>query len=198
MTGADVTIDNIAYAKIFMHALKNSYDDVCGILIGKCADEKKKKKKYTITNSIPLFHTHILSPFLSLAFSMVENYYKGNEERIIGYYHIHVDDSQNDNIKNIKVCESVAKKLVANYDDALICLVQISKLQTDRNNCLHIFTQNKTGEWQNVDVEISYENHNFLNVHISNNKYLNIHDFDDHLNCINCDFMNPNLFNNAT
>lgn len=71
MTGTEITIDHIAYAKIFMHALKNSYNDVCGILIGKYYNSENETKKCIISNTVPLFHTHILFAFLSLAFTMV-------------------------------------------------------------------------------------------------------------------------------
>ncbi|SBS83955.1 hypothetical protein POVCU2_0023730 [Plasmodium ovale curtisi] len=194
MKGPEITIDDIAYAKIFMHALKHSYDDVCGILIGKYCDGDKGGKKCVINNSVPLFHTHMLSPFLNLAFTLVENHYKDKEERIVGYYHISADDSKNVDIKKIKVCELVSEKLVKNYEDALICLVQMSRMQFEEGNCM--FMQEDSGQWGNVDVEISLQNREFLKKNISNKGYLNIHDFDDHLNCINYDFMNPNLFNN--
>ncbi|CAG9477180.1 conserved protein, unknown function [Plasmodium vivax] len=198
MKETEISIENAAYAKMFMHGLKNSYDDVCGILIGKYSDVEKKKQRCVITDSIPLFHTHILSPFLNLAFTLVENHYKGKEERIIGYYHISVEDSKNDDIKNVKVCELVANKLVKNYSDAMICLVQLSKLESDDANCLNVFMQDDaTEEWKNCDVEVTRNNKDFLKMSLSNNEYLNLHDFDDHLNCINHDFMNSNLFNNV-
>ncbi|KMZ80361.1 hypothetical protein PVIIG_03265 [Plasmodium vivax India VII] len=131
MKETEISIENAAYAKMFMHGLKNSYDDVCGILIGKYSDVEKKKQRCVITDSIPLFHTHILSPFLNLAFT-----------------------------------------LVFMQDDA-------------------------TEEWKNCDVEVTRNNKDFLKMSLSNNEYLNLHDFDDHLNCINHDFMNSNLFNNV-
>ncbi|CRH00270.1 conserved Plasmodium protein, unknown function [Plasmodium relictum] len=194
MDDTEITIENSAYAKIFMHALKNSYDDVCGILIGKCFEDEREKKKCLITNSIPLFHTHILAPFLNLSFTLVENYYKNKEEKIIGYYHINADDSKNNDIKNIKICELISDKLIKNYKNALICLVQISKLNNSDDNCLNIYLKNDTSEWKKIHINISSENKEFLKKNISNNGYLNICDFDDHLNCINYDFMNPNLF----
>ncbi|SBO19892.1 conserved protein, unknown function [Plasmodium knowlesi strain H] len=311
MKETEISIENFAYAKMFMHGLKNSYDDVCGILIGKYYDVEKKKQKCVITDSIPLFHTHILSPFLNLAFTLVssiricsmrgrqrgpplgtftvsctqccsrylraplcplsvycyslctcivipfvrvlllleavgeccflfvavsdvqtdhrirrtsisaiitivvlipfhllmislphpliqvENHYKGKEERILGYYHISTEDSKNEDIQSIKVCELIANKLVKNYSDAIICLVQLSKLERDDANCLNVFMQDDaTEEWKNCDVKVTRNNKDFLKMSLSNNKYLNLHDFDDHLNCINHDFMNPNLFNN--
>ncbi|CRG96449.1 conserved Plasmodium protein, unknown function [Plasmodium gallinaceum] len=194
MKDIEITIDNCAYAKIFMHALKNSYDDVCGILIGKYSEDEKKGKKCSITNSIPLFHTHILAPFLNLSFTMVENYYKNKEEKIIGYYHINADESKNNDIKNIKICELISDKLIKNYKNALICLVQISKINNNDDNCLNIYMKGDTFEWKNVDINISNENKEFLKKYISNNSYMDICDFDDHLNCINYDFMNPDLF----
>ncbi|GAW81162.1 conserved protein, unknown function [Plasmodium gonderi] len=195
MKETEITIENFAYAKIFMHALKNSYDDVCGILIGKYDENEKHKQKCIITDSVPLFHTHILSPFLNLAFTLVENHYKGKEERILGYYHICIEDGKNINIKNIKVCELIADKLVKNYSDAMICLVQLSKLEDDNSGCLNVFMQdNDSEEWKKVGIVVTTMNKDFLKKNISNNEYLNIHDFDDHLNCISYDFMNPNLF----
>ncbi|SBT35734.1 conserved protein, unknown function [Plasmodium ovale wallikeri] len=163
---------------------------------GKYCDGDEGKKKCVINNSVPLFHTHMLSPFLNLAFTLVENHYKDKEDRIVGYYHISADDSKNVDIKKIKVCELVSEKLVKNYEDALICLVQMSRMQFEEGNCM--FMQEDSGQWENVDVEISVQNREFLKKNISNKGYLNIHDFDDHLNCINYDFMNPNLFNNVS
>ncbi|SCN12914.1 conserved protein, unknown function, partial [Plasmodium malariae] len=193
----EIIIDNGAYAKIFMHALKHSFNDVCGLLIGKYSEKEKKKQKCIITNTIPLFHTHILSPFLKLAFTLVENYYKGKEGRIIGYYHICVDDSKNGNIKNIKICNLISEKIIQNYSDAIICLAELSKLEHDEDNCVNMFIQDDKGEWEHINMIVSPENKDFLKRNISSNTYLNICDFDDHLNCIKYDFMNPNLFKDS-
>lgn len=194
MNKLQISIEDSAYAKIFMHAIKNSYDDVCGILIGKQTEENKK---WHITNSIPLFHTHILSPFLTLAFTIVENYYKDKDEQIIGYYHISSEESKNTDIKNLKTCELVAEKLIKNYKKALVCLVELSKLEEDEEKCLHIFMKGDSSEWKEIPVSVSLDNKEFLKKNISNHSYLNICDFDDHLNCLSQDFMNPNLFNQA-
>ncbi|CXI40858.1 conserved protein, unknown function [Plasmodium berghei] len=198
MTGTEITIDHIAYAKIFMHALKNSYNDVCGILIGKYYNSENETKKCIISNTVPLFHTHILFAFLSLAFTMIEKNCKETGERIIGYYHISADDSKNDNISNIKICDIISDTLIKNYNDALICLVNISKLKDDEDNCIKTFIQDGNGKLKNAKIKISSKNKEFLRKSISNHEYLNIHDFDDHLNCINCDFMNPNLFKDSS
>ncbi|SCM08886.1 conserved protein, unknown function [Plasmodium chabaudi adami] len=194
MAGTEITIDNIAYAKIFMHALKNSYDDVCGVLIGKYYNSENNKKKCIISNTVPLFHTHVLFAFLSLAFTMIEKNCQETGERIIGYYHISADDSKNDHISNIKICDIISDTLIKNYSDALICLVKISKLKDDEDNCIKAFRQEGNGKLKNEKIQISSKNKEFLKKSISNHEYLNIHDFDDHLNCITCDFMNPNLF----
>ncbi|EWC87827.1 hypothetical protein PFNF54_03426 [Plasmodium falciparum NF54] len=44
MKYTEITIDDGAYAKIFMHSIKYSCDDVCGILIGKYLSSNEKKK----------------------------------------------------------------------------------------------------------------------------------------------------------
>ncbi|KYN96735.1 conserved protein, unknown function [Plasmodium reichenowi] len=198
MKCTEITIDDGAYAKIFMHSIKYSSDDVCGILIGKYLSSNEKKKKCLITNYIPLFHTHILSPYLNLAFTLVENYYKDKDERIIGYFHISSDDLKNSDIENIKVCELISEKLIKNYNDAFVCLLEFSKYVNDEDNCLNIFMKNDKSNWEKGNVVISNKNKEFLKKNISNQHYLNIYDFDDHLNCMKCDFMNPDLFNNVS
>ncbi|ETW35764.1 hypothetical protein PFTANZ_03531, partial [Plasmodium falciparum Tanzania (2000708)] len=171
MKYTEITIDDGAYAKIFMHSIKYSCDDVCGILIGKYLSSNEKKKKCLITNYIPLFHTHILSPYLNLAFTLVENYYKDKDERIIGYFHISSDDSKNSDIENIKVCELISEKLIKNYNDAFVCLLEFSKYVNDEDNCLNIFMKNDKSNWEKGNVVISNKNKEFLKKNISNQQY---------------------------
>lgn len=197
MGETEICFTDEAYTSIMMHALKHSFDDVCGILLGKYVEgdgTNPKKEKCTVMSVVPLFHAHILSPYVDLTFTLTEEYCQGREENIVGYYHLSADDSKNIDIKKILMCELIADKIISNYKNAIICLAQLSKLKENNGNCFNAFMKNSPSEWKRVKAEVSTQNFNFLKKNISKNGYLNICDFEDHLNCIKCDFMNPQLF----
>lgn len=203
MKETEICFTDEAYASIVMHALKHSYDDTCGILLGKHVElegekgeteTKQNKCRCTVMSVIPLFHTHMLSPSVDLIFTLAEDYCQGREEQIVGYYHISVDDSKNADVKNILMCELISDKLISNYKNGVICLAQLSKLKEMNGNCFNAFIKVNQSEWKKVKSEVSSQNFNFLKKNIPKNNHLNILDFDDHLNSINCDFMNPQLF----
>ncbi|ETW30253.1 hypothetical protein PFFCH_02269 [Plasmodium falciparum FCH/4] len=102
----------------------------------------------------------------------VENYYKDKDERIIGYFHISSDDSKNSDIENIKVCELISEKLIKNYNDAFVCLLEFSKYVNDEDNCLNIFMKNDKSNWEKGNVVISNKNKEFLKKNISNQQYV--------------------------
>lgn len=204
MQETEVYFTNEAYASIIMHSLKHSNEDVCGILLGKYDDSvnsdkenesKERKVKCTVMSVVPLFHTHILSPFTDLSFTLVEEYCQDRKEQIVGYYHLSADDSKNVDVKKILMCELIADKLVSNYKNAVICLAQLSKLKEMEGNCFNAFMKFGASEWKKVETVVPLRALHFLKKSISNNGHLNIYDFEDHLNCMNCDFTNPHLFN---
>lgn len=194
------------YASVVMHSLKHSYDDVCGLLLGIYDDfvdsddeyePIERKMECTVTSVVPLFHTHLLSPSTNFSFELVEEYCRDRNEQIVGYYHISSDDSRNVDVRKIVLCERIADKLVSNYNKAVVCLAQLSKLKEMEGNCFYAFMKSSSSGWKKVETTIPATALHFLKKCISKNKYLNIHDFEDHLNGMNCDFTNPHLFDES-
>ena len=67
---ASITISQISYSKILLHAAKYPHNDINGILL---ADQKScQEDAYRITDSIPLFHLDLaLSPMMEVALNQV-------------------------------------------------------------------------------------------------------------------------------
>lgn len=84
-----MSLTSSAYLKPLLHAAKYPSSPVFGLLIGV---KTKGSRSWLITDSVPLFHTHILAPMLELAFIQVEEYCRclGLREhrrfRILGCY----------------------------------------------------------------------------------------------------------------
>jgi hypothetical protein len=57
-----------AYGKVLFHICKHVSKSVNGVLIGYT---DVQKGEHVLMDAIPLFHTHVLTPMLKLAFIMV-------------------------------------------------------------------------------------------------------------------------------
>jgi len=70
-TYLSMSLTSSAYLKPLLHAAKYPSSPVFGLLIG---IKTKGARSWLITDSVPLFHTHVLAPMLELAFIQVEEY----------------------------------------------------------------------------------------------------------------------------
>jgi len=70
-TFLSMSLTSSAYLKSLLHAAKYPSSPVFGLLIG---IKTKGTRSWLITDSVPLFHTHVLAPMLELAFLQVEEY----------------------------------------------------------------------------------------------------------------------------
>jgi len=66
-----MSLTSSAYLKPLLHAAKYPSSPVFGLLIG---IKTKGPRAWLITDSVPLFHTHVLAPMLELGFIQVEEY----------------------------------------------------------------------------------------------------------------------------
>ncbi|KAJ8604828.1 hypothetical protein CTAYLR_001034 [Chrysophaeum taylorii] len=86
-----VSISDVAYTKMMLHAARYFYCGVDGLCIG----SKKEEDLVEVTDVVPLFHNGTLAPMLEAAFTVSEKYAKGVEGKtIVGYYYAneHVSD----------------------------------------------------------------------------------------------------------
>ena len=72
-----------AYAKLMLHVRKHPVTPANGYLLGSVTGVEEDEPVVSVTNAVPLFHSHTLAPGLEVATQMVD----GEELRIVGYYH---------------------------------------------------------------------------------------------------------------
>lgn len=186
--GKKYAFDPKAYAKALMHACKHSSEAVTGFLIGSTSSSGKALK---IVDAIPLFHTHSLAPMLKVASMLIEQHCKtvGGLE-IVGMYHASTLGSL-----DIAPVKAIADKIASNFPGACVWAFDPSKL-ADRQFALSGMVNVKE-EWKPIAadcVSLSEEAVKRTSVLISELKYLEIVDFDDHLTDGSLSWMNEKLF----
>ena len=67
MASSEYEIDARVGCKILVHSIKNKTKDVCGLLLGNVESGGRVR----VTDAIPLFHHHVLSPGLEFAIENV-------------------------------------------------------------------------------------------------------------------------------
>eukprot|EP00940_MAST-03C_sp_MAST-3C-sp2_P003289 g3289.t1 len=82
MASSEYEIDARVGCKILVHSIKNKTKDVCGLLLGNVESGGRVR----VTDAIPLFHHHVLSPGLEFAIENVREYCKDQKSSIIGMY----------------------------------------------------------------------------------------------------------------
>lgn len=73
-----LTISEVAYTKMMLHAAKYPYCSVDGLLLGTDSH---------VLDAIPLFHNGTLAPMLEAARAVCEKYAASKDWRILGYYY---------------------------------------------------------------------------------------------------------------
>mmetsp|Transcript_20858 Transcript_20858/g.45958 ORF Transcript_20858/g.45958 Transcript_20858/m.45958 type:complete len:206 (+) Transcript_20858:75-692(+) len=179
--------DPQAYAKVIMHGCKHSSEAVVGVLIGVLSG-----KALRVVDAVPLFHTHSLGPMLKIAFMLIEQHCRssGNGLEIIGIYHGSVSGST-----ELSPVKGIADKVASNFGSATCWALDLAKM-SQRQFALHGMYHSKD-EWKQISseaVSVSDEALKQTGRAISEMKYLEIVDFDDHLTDAALNWLNTDLF----
>ncbi|CEM35087.1 unnamed protein product [Vitrella brassicaformis CCMP3155] len=174
-----------AYSKILSHASKYSCSTVGGVLVGR---SEGKGGEVTYTDAFPLFHTSILPPLLKVAFSLIEQYCKQEGVTLCGYYQANADATTTMNV----VSKAIADRLTANCNFAAVFMLDAEKVP-EGQPALKCYAGSR-GDWSSVSasrVHIGEDVIDSAGEYISSERYVDIVDFDNHFECPELDWTNP-------
>ncbi|KAI7979053.1 hypothetical protein LOK49_Contig535G00004 [Camellia lanceoleosa] len=191
-----------AYIKLILHALKHRSSAVNGVLLGRLSGGDSNPV-VEIADSVPLFHSQIgLLPPLEIALIQIEEYYGAQGLSIVGYFHANerFDDSELGN-----VAKNIGDHIHRYFSQAGLLLLDNKKLEAlpkgkDRSPVIQLYTRDSSKSWKligdgssRLTMKEPAANIVLLD-YISNQKWQDIVDFDDHLDDISKDWLNPELF----
>ncbi|KAF2288932.1 hypothetical protein P3X46_027351 [Hevea brasiliensis] len=201
MAGGELKYDmsQNAYIKLVLHALKHRSSAVNGVLLGRSNDDVVE-----IADSVPLFHNHLgLLPPLEISLIMIEEYYIAQGLGIVGYFHANerFDDAELDN-----VAKNIGDHIYRYFPQAAILLLDNKKIEAlpkgkDRSPVMQLYTRDASKNWKlagsdggsRLILKEPAANIVLLDF-ISSQKWQDVVDFDDHLDDITKDWLNPDLF----
>ncbi|CAI2733521.1 unnamed protein product [Schistosoma spindalis] len=183
---AAVHIGELPFLKMVLHAAKHPESSVNGILLS----DQNHDSQIIITDYIPLFHSVInLTPMLETALYHVDSYCAAKGLQICGYFQ--ANEHINCNTPTSIACK-IGEKLIEKCGN--VCLL------TFKNDTLHRLTGNYFTVFCKLDWkwnETKYTFNSNVNKKLKEILHLKFHrqivDFDDHLNDVNCDFLNLQL-----
>eukprot|EP00897_Mesotaenium_endlicherianum_P010957 jgi/Mesen1/9890/ME000070S09171 len=214
-------VSQAAYIKLVLHALKHPFSGVNGVLIGTTSEsirEVQRGKKQAgdlgdsvqIQDAVPLFHSHLgLAPMLELALSQVDEHLRaeGLGRCIVGYYHVNerFDDNELGPLAR-KVGEHIARLC----PQACILLLDQKALESSAALPLQLHVKDGASKhgwrWANIGSSSSGDRSTSLSLnpkesgasrllqdYIAEERYRQLVDFDDHLDDISRDWLNPGL-----
>ncbi|KAH7521073.1 hypothetical protein JRO89_XSUnG0120600 [Xanthoceras sorbifolium] len=215
-------ISQSAYIKLVLHARKHKTAAVNGVLVGRVSPQKNDVVE--ITDSVPLFHTHLgLLPNLEISLILIEEHYSAQGLGIVGYFHANerFDDVELNGVaKNIgdHICRYFPQSAVLLLDNkklealpkgkGLSPVMQVLDILFGRD--LHsfpgfcvmlLYTRDASKNWKLVGSDGGSQvvtKEPAANVvlldYMSSRKWEDVVDFDDHLDDISKDWLNPELF----
>ncbi|KNA11191.1 hypothetical protein SOVF_137500 [Spinacia oleracea] len=186
-----------AYIKLVLHALKHKASPVNGVLVGRFDGGKGVVE---ITDAIPLFHSNIgLLPALEIALMQIEEKYASQGLSLVGYFHANERSDDND-LGN--VAKNIGDHICRYFPQAGVLLLDNKKLEAlpkvkDRSPVMQLYSKDgskwKVEESGRLVLKEPSANIILLD-YASTQKWEEIVDFDDHLDDINKDWLNAELF----
>ncbi|WJX64996.1 hypothetical protein P8452_49707 [Trifolium repens] len=189
-----------AYIKLVLHSLKHPTSAVNGVLIGRISNDTVE-----ITDAVPLFHSQIpLLPQLEISLILIEEYFSAKGLNIVGYFHA---NERSDEFELGGVAKNIGDHISRYIPQAAILLLDNKKLEALKKSkgggaVVQLYVRDASKNWKLVPSDV---NNRFslkepsanliLLDYISSEKYKDIVDFDDHLDDISKDWLNPGLFN---
>lgn len=200
--GADIRyeISQNAYIKLVLHALKHKTASVNGILLGRV--NPKDSSLVQITDSVPLFHSNLaLLPPLEIALIMIEEHYGAEGIGIVGYFHA---NERFDDAELGIVAKNIGDHICRYFPEASVLLLENKKLEAlskgkDQSPVVKLYSRDGSKNWKLTDessrlIVKEPAANVVLSDYISSEKWHDIVDFDEHLDDISKDWLNPELF----
>ncbi|EFJ38134.1 hypothetical protein SELMODRAFT_73953 [Selaginella moellendorffii] len=204
-------ISQTAYVKLALHALKHRSAAVNGILVGRVSGggggggaEEDSAATVSIVDCVPLFHGQLgLLPMLELALTQIEEYFSSHQEglSIVGCYHANerFDDYDLSGIPR-KIGDHIARY----FSSACVLLLDNRLLESlakagKKPAFSQLFTRDSSRGWRSApgssDLVLAESTANeILYDYILEGREQSVTDFDDHLDDISKDWLNPGLF----
>ncbi|PON40125.1 ER membrane protein complex subunit [Parasponia andersonii] len=190
-----------AYIKLVLHALKHKASAVNGVLLGRVSPTNDVVE---ITDSVPLFHSHIgLLPQLEISLILIEEYYAAKGVNIVGYFHA---NERFDDLELGGVAKNIGDQIARYFPQAAILLLDNKRVAAlekvkDRSPVMQLYAKDASKNWKLVGSDGGYllttkepSANVVLSDYISTEKWQDVVDFDDHLDDISKDWLNPELF----
>lgn len=192
-------ISQNAYIKLVLHSLKHKTSAVNGVFVGSSCDDGVQ-----IIDSVPLFHNHLgLLPPLEISLIMIEEYYGARDLGIVGYFHA---NERSDDVELGNVAKNIGDHIYRYFPQAAILLLDNKKLEAlpkgkDRLPVMQLYTRDASKNWKLAGSDVGCRlttkepaANAVLLDYISSKKWEDVVDFDDHLDDITKDWLNPELF----
>ncbi|XP_024157373.1 ER membrane protein complex subunit 8/9 homolog [Rosa chinensis] len=192
-----------AYIKLVLHALKHKTSAVNGILVSRVSP---KNDVVEIIDSVPLFHSQLgLLPQLEISLILIEEHFVTKGLNIVGYFHA---NERFDDHELGSLAKNVGDHIYRYLPQAAVLLLDNKKLGAlsktkDRSPVVQVafmFLIFASRIWKLVgsdgnQLTIKEPSANVVLLdHISTEKWQDVVDFDDHLDDISKDWLNPELF----
>ncbi|KAL0729089.1 hypothetical protein Bca4012_025182 [Brassica carinata] len=176
-------ISQNAYIKLVLHSLRHKTSAVNGVLVGRLSP--KDDGVVEVSDSVPLFHSNLaLLPPLEISLIM-----------------------RFDDVELSGVAKNIADHISRYFPQAPILLLNNKKLEAlskgkDRTPVMQICVKDASKNWRVVGADggskllLKEPSANVvLSDYISSEKWKDVIDFDDHLDDVTKDWLNPGLFN---
>ncbi|PKA59978.1 ER membrane protein complex subunit 8/9 like [Apostasia shenzhenica] len=207
MAECGYVISQGAYIKLVLHALKHRSSPVNGLLVGRLLDGGIAGASPTvqISDAVPLSHSQIgILTYLELALIQVEEHFGADGLAVVGYYHA---NERHDDSELGGAARKIGDHIFRYFPQAALLLLDNKRLEglAKGKGCdpvLELFTRDSSRSWRRASSEGSSQlsikepsANTVLLDYISTEKWNQVADFDDHLDDISKDWLNPNLFN---
>eukprot|EP00929_Paragymnodinium_shiwhaense_P115481 TRINITY_DN84407_c0_g1_i1.p2 TRINITY_DN84407_c0_g1~~TRINITY_DN84407_c0_g1_i1.p2 ORF type:complete len:194 (+),score=37.76 TRINITY_DN84407_c0_g1_i1:104-685(+) len=180
------SFDPKAYAKAVMHCSKHASESVLGVLLGSASGST-----LTVSDVVPLFHTHSLAPMLKIAFMIIDQHCQSTSDEIVGIYY--ATPSGNTELTPVK---AIADKVASNYAGGASAW-GLDAAKVGQDQFAFVGMRHAKDQWSACGADagaVSQEGLKHTKRLISEMKYLDVVDFDDHLNNPSLNWLNPDLF----
>ncbi|KAJ4725321.1 ER membrane protein complex subunit 8/9-like [Melia azedarach] len=191
-----------AYMKLVLHARKHKTAAVNGVLLGRVSPQNDDVIE--IADSVPLFHSHLgLLPNLEISLILIEEHYSAQGLGIVGYFHA---NERFDDIELSNVAKNIGDHICRYFPQSAIILLDNKKLEAlpkekERSPVMQLYIRDASKNWKLVGSDGGCQlvtKEPAANIvlldHISSGKWQDVVDFDDHLDDISKDWLNPKLF----
>ncbi|RID74188.1 hypothetical protein BRARA_B01297 [Brassica rapa] len=196
-------ISQNACIKLVLHSLRHKTAAVNGVLAGRISPNDEGVVE--ISDSVPLFHSNLpLLPPLEISLIMIEQHYVARGLSVVGYFHA---NERFDDVEVSGVAKNIGDHISRYFPHAPILLLNNKKLEAlsqgkDRSPVMQLYVRDGSKNWRVVGADggskllLKEPSANVvLSDYISPEKWKDVIDFDDHLDDVTKDWLNPGLFN---